>query len=341
MNRTPYRESVLMREPLKSILVALSLVSFFAVGGLFGATALGVFFALWCVSLLYAGFRFARKLLREAEEDRARSVKAHAAVMADRMMAAQRQGFAYEASSAELAEGFGRIPQDVPDRLIEEERVIARHAAGLVAEGVLRMEVDGFPVTVFDLEVINYDDVADLKRRGSYSRAAEAAKDYLTVCVVTLPVPLPYLASAWLFDREAAHTADADFAEVVMSVPLVRQAVLDVEPPWPWSVQQDRLISCELSGAGLDVPAALALATRLTQVAGAFPWTDLERFRLSAPEPRPQYTLWASLGQYTPVIHNPWVRRWDAQEIGRSGLRAYRSHSEVLKIEAVSVHPST
>ncbi|MFI8192083.1 hypothetical protein ACIF8T_25420 [Streptomyces sp. NPDC085946] len=277
------------------------MVLFFAVLGFLGAAALGVAFALRTAGLLLYGVRFGRRQVREIEEDRARCVEAHSASTADRMMFAQRQrGREFEPESADLAVGFGRIPQDVPAGGISEpDRVVAGHAAGLVAQGVLRGRIDGFPATVVDLEVIDHIDVAEVKKRCGYGRAAEATKDCLTVCVGHLPLRLPYAASVHVLGSgEGTHTADPGFAEFPLTRPGVREAAPAGRPPW--SVRQDRLIGCVLSNRGLDVAEATGLAARLVPLAGAFPRSEPERFRLPEPaaDERPASTLWA----------DPWVR---------------------------------
>ena len=337
MNRTPFPPHVMIREPVKRMMTALLLVGSFAAFGLFGGTALLVFFTVWAVTVAYASFRSAQKQLRDVEKERAQALKSHSASMADRFLFAQRQGWQYEASSAELAEGLGRITQEVPDRLPEEQEVVARHAAQLVAEGVLRGRIDGFPVTVFDLEMINYDDMHELKKRCRYRRAAEASKDYLTVCVVELPVRLPYVASAHLMshDEEAVRTADVEFARFLLSRPSVRESALD--PEYLWSVAGGRLLACTVSNSGLGVPQATSLATRTAAVAAAFPWPELERFRLPEPDEPPRHNLWVF----------PWdwptgqrARRWDEQPIGRTGLRAFRSNPAWLDTKAPLEDPT-
>ncbi|MGP4051860.1 hypothetical protein [Streptomyces sp. 2A115] len=341
MDRTPLPPHALARQPLATIATVVSLAAFLAVPAAFGGAALGVFFVLWIAGLLFYGVHAGQKQLREVERDRARSRKSHAASMADRMLRAQREGYEFEDSSAELAEGFGRIPQEVTDHLTEENQVIARHAADLVAEGVLRMRLSDFHVTVFDLEVINYEDVAELKKRCRYGRAAEASKDYLTVCVVTLPMPLPYVAAAHLFGegrKGADRTLDPEFADFLLSVPAVREAAMNAEQPW--SVEQDRLIACAWTNSGLDTPAALSLASRMAALAGEFPWAELDRFRLAEPEPRHQYTLWASLGPQPVEPAVGLVQRWEEAQIGRTDLRAYKPNDEWLDFQAAAEQPS-
>lgn len=337
MNRTPFPPHALNREPVKTIMVALSLALFVAASVLYRATGLLVAFVVWTVALMYFGFRAAQKQLRDVEQERARALKSHSASMADRMLFAQRQGWEYEASSAELAEGFGRIAQEVTGRPTEETEAIARHAAELVAEGVLRGRIDGLPVTVFDLEMINYDDMRELRKRCRYGRAAEASKDYLTVCAVELPVRLPYVASAHLMSHaeEALRTADVEFARFLLSHPAVRESALD--PDHLWSVAGDRLLACTVSNDGLDVPQATSLAARTAAVAAAFPWPELERFRLPEPDEPPRHILWVFPWEWP---DGQGARRWDEQPIGRTDLRAFRSHPAWLDTTALLADPA-
>ncbi|MER6953522.1 hypothetical protein [Streptomyces sp. NPDC000618] len=354
MDRTPFPPHTFARHKwLLNLFAALSLAAFFYVGGQFGAGALGVLFVLWSAALVFFGYQEGQRQLRAVEDDRARAFKAHTASMAERMLFAGREeGWEFEASCAETAVGFGRIPQDVPDRgLTEEEQVVARHAAGLAAEGVLRTRIDGFPVTVFDLEMINDPDVRELRRRCRFERAAEASKDYLTVVAVHLPVRLPYLASVHPFapGSRVACTADDAFAEFLLSVPAVRAAALDVERLW--SVQGDLLVSCALTDSGLDVADVVEVARRTARLAGAFPWSELERFRVEAPETGTgtgagteaeaetgtgtgtgQHSLWVH--EFTSDLIGPQVRRWDEQRLGRTELRAFRSTHEWLSERA-------
>ncbi|MGW2045853.1 hypothetical protein ACWCPF_11795 [Streptomyces sp. NPDC001858] len=338
MNRTPFPPHALVRRTwLLNLLSMLSVVAFFYVGSRFGAGALGAAFVLWFAALLYFGHHDGQKQFRAVERDRARALKAHTASMAERMLFAWREeGWEFEASCPETAMGFGRIPQDIPDHgLMPEERVVARHAADLTAEGVLRTRIDGFPVTAFDLEMINEPDVCELRRRARFERAAEASKDYLTVVAVQLPVRLPYLASVHPFGpgSQIACTADDAFAEFLLSVPAVRAAALDVERLW--SVQGDLLVSCALTDCGLDVADVVEVARRTALLAGAFPWSELERFRVEAPEPGTepgagtgagQHSLWVH--EFTDGVIGPQVRRWDEQRLGRTELRAFRSTEE-------------
>ncbi|MGW0941370.1 hypothetical protein ACWD4O_02295 [Streptomyces sp. NPDC002623] len=347
MHRTPFPPHTFARHKwLLNLFAALSLAAFFYVGGRFGAGALGVLFVLWSAALLFFGYQEGQKQFRAVEEDRARALKAHIASMAERMLFAGREeGWEFEASCAETAVGFGRIPQDVPDLGLakEEEQAVARHAAGLVAEGVLRTRIDGFPVTAFDLEMINDADVRELRRRCRFERAAEASKDYLTVVAVHLPVRLPYLASVHPFapGSRIACTADDDFAEFLLSVPAVRAAALDVERPW--SVQGGLLVSCALTNSGLDVADVVEVARRTALLAGAFPWSELERFRVEAPETGAetgtgagtgagQHSLWVH--EFTNSLFGPQMRRWDEQRLGRTELRAFRSTHEWLSERA-------
>ncbi|MCX5330438.1 hypothetical protein [Streptomyces sp. NBC_00140] len=344
LNRTPLPTHPMTRKPLNSVAAALSLAGFIAVLSAFGGTALGITFLLWCLGLLVWGFRYGQKQLRAAEADRALARKAHAASMADRMLWAQRHGHEFEASCAEWAEGFGRVPQEVPERLAEEQRVRARHAADLVAEGVLRMRVDGRPVTVFDLEVINESDVWELKRRCRYSRAAEVSMYYLTVCVVTLPVRLPYLASAYLHRTEADdtdRTADPAFAELLLSRPAVRAAAQDRD--WLWSVDGDRLICCAVTGRGMDIGQVEGLAGRMAAIAGAFPWPELEHFRVPAPDSRPRHILWINTPDLLVDRDAPFgglVQSWAEREIDRTGLYALKARSEWLQRTSAALRPS-
>lgn len=344
LNRTPLPTHPITRKPLINIATAVSLAGFIAVFGAFGGAALGITFALWSVGLLVLGFRYGQKMLREVEADRALAVKAHAASMADRMLYAQRRGLEFEASSAEWAEGFGRVPQEVPERLTEEQRVRARHAAELVAEGVLRMRGDGLPVTVFDLEVINQNDVWELKQRCRYSRAAEASKYYLTVCVVTLPMRLPYVASAHLYRTEpddTDRTTHPEFADLLLSRPGVREAALDRD--WLWSVDGDRLICCAVTSRGLDIGQVEGLAGRAAAIADAFPWPELERFRAAAPDSRPRHTLWINTPDLLIDRDAPFgglVQSWAEQEIDRTGLHALKDRSEWLDRKRPALAPS-
>ncbi|MFF5496753.1 hypothetical protein [Streptomyces aquilus] len=343
LNRTPFPTHPLARKPLNNIFAAVSLAGFIAVLGAFGGAALGITFLLWGLGLLVWGFRYGQKQLRAVEADRALAVKAHAASMADRMLYAQRRGLEFEASSAAWAEGFGRIPQEVPDRLSEEQRVRARHAADLVAEGVLRMRGDDLPVTVFDLEMINQSDVWELKKRCRYSRAAEAAKYYLTVCVVTLPMPLPYVASAHLHrnPEDPDRTEDPEFAELLLSRPGVREAALDRD--WLWSVDGGRLICCAVTSRGTDIGNVEGLADRMAALAGAFPWPELERFRVPARGSRPRCPLWINTPDLLIDRDAPFgglIQIWVEKEIDRTGLHALTTRTEWLARASATLGPS-
>ncbi|MGW7518491.1 hypothetical protein ACWGJ2_23190 [Streptomyces sp. NPDC054796] len=361
MNRTPLAPHALTRTPHNQVFAALSLAVFVAVGLTLGAGAVGVVIVLWLAGLLGYGYRHGKRQLDAVERDRARAAATHAGLLAERERFAQREGMEYEAASARLAEGFGRIEQEIPDDLEASERrsgsgqgvsfketareaarlplagEIARHAAGLVAQGVVRTRVEGFPVTVFDLEVLDHFDLEELRGKRKPAQAVELSKDYLTVWSVGLPLALPYVSSAYAWHDAHGEAGllgelagpelraeDADFAAFLMSVPAVRSAALAAEAR-PWCVDGARLLTSVRTNSGTVPEAVRAVAAELAAVAAAFPWRELERFRVEEAgddeRSRAARVLWTHRWDGAPGA--PVVGRWEDTRITRGGLRAF------------------
>lgn len=203
---------------LLNLLTLATLAAVFAAVVLGGYPAGGITLLLVLAALLVWSVRFRKESLRRLEVERAEDLLAHAELLEQRQQYARDRGFAYEETSAGPAVGFGRIEQHVPQDPAEweggatmGERVkeaphlerlvgLARHARELVAEGVVRMDREGFRVTVFDLELVDHEDLGGLVRMLKPAAALEASKDYVTVWSVELPFPLPYVSSAYAWD---------------------------------------------------------------------------------------------------------------------------------------------
>lgn len=286
MNRTKIGKHILARTPYNQIVAAVSIALFITVFVLAGWIGLLVVFVLWLAALLYAGYAFTRREFAEAARMRDEDRRAHEDLIARRRRLGQHMDMTYEERSPSLAARFGRVDQNVVENGDPRHTARARHAAELVAEGVLRMPSGGFPVTVFDLEVVNEFDLGNLARMGRADQAVESAKCYLTVCAVTLPYPLPYLSSlaAWntgLVEEiapvvdvgapgELRHTDDPRFAALLLSVPEVLRAAHNLN--LLWTVSGDQLVTATMTSTGITPESALRRATDLAALAGAFPW---------------------------------------------------------------------
>ncbi|GAB3744420.1 hypothetical protein GCM10027598_78970 [Amycolatopsis oliviviridis] len=341
MNRTTLEKHILARTPYNQIAAALSLALFIVVLLYAGWTALLVVFVLWSAALAYGGFASSRrefaKVVRAREEDR----HVHDELIARRGRLVQFADTAFEERSTVVAARFGRVDQNVDDLVDPRKAVRARHAAELVAQGVISMRFCGFPVTVFDLDVINEADFASLVKMGKAERAIEASMVHLTVCAVTLPYPLPYLSSlaAWEpgmlaeleesmddVPAELRHTDDPDFASLLLSVPKLLRAAHDLD--LLWTISGDQLVAAAMSTTGITPESALRRATDLAAVAAALPWDRLEPFRRDTADIPAPWPLHRSRF----VTHQWWVgndesgptvRRWEHDPIGKTGTYAF------------------
>ncbi|WP_327113990.1 hypothetical protein OHB12_33110 [Nocardia sp. NBC_01730] len=344
MNRTKIGKHILARTPYNQIVAAVSIALFITVFVLAGWIGLLVVFVLWLAALLYAGYAFTRREFAEAARMRDEDRRAHEDLIARRRRLGQHMDMTYEERSPSLAARFGRVDQNVVENGDPRHTARARHAAELVAEGVLRMPSGGFPVTVFDLEVVNEFDLGNLARMGRADQAVESAKCYLTVCAVTLPYPLPYLSSlaAWntgLVEEiapvvdvgapgELRHTDDPRFAALLLSVPEVLRAAHNLN--LLWTVSGDQLVTATMTSTGITPESALRRATDLAALAGAFPWGRLEPYRRdTAGMPVP----W-QLHRSPFLVHQWWmesdllgpgVLRWAHGPLGATGMYAFES----------------
>lgn len=291
----------------------------------------------WLVLSLIGAFAYqtlikerrTRSLLLSA---RARNREQHLAFVNERRQLAQRMGLGYEERSAALAVGFGRLEQDVPDdvlklmgkeasitqvareaRAYERMQVLLRHAAGMEAESVIHAQVAGFPATLFELEVVDPDRMADVEPQGlsKLDLAAEATKAYLSVGMVTLPFALPFVSSTYALEmdrsyeptggaeaalaaaqygsakapqelrrqRVALTTEDEELARLLLSIPAVRRLALEPDRMPPWFVDGDRLITSNLTETGIPANLAQRWLSGLGTLAEAFPWPALDRIR--------------------------------------------------------------
>ncbi|WP_181773161.1 hypothetical protein [Amycolatopsis pittospori] len=342
MNRTILKTPLLGRTPYNQIAAALSLALFIATLAYAGWTGFLVVFSLWSAALMYGGFASSRrefaKVARAREEDR----HAHDELIARRGRLVEFADTTFQERSTTLAARFGRVDQDVAGVVVPRKAVRARHAAELAAEGVTGMRFCGFPVTVFDLDVINEADFDSLVKMGKAERAIEAATGYLTVCAVTLPYPLPYLSSlaAWEpgmlaeleesmdsdVPAELRHTDDPDFATLLLSVPKVLRAAHDLD--LLWTISGDQLVAAAMSNTGISQESALRRATDLTAVAAALPWDRLEPFRrrtADVPVPWPLHRSRFVAHQWWvgDTESGPTVRRWAHYPIGKTGTYAF------------------
>lgn len=346
--RTIVGDHLLKRTPYNQIVAALSLALFIAVLVTAGWIWLLVTFVVWCAALMYFGHASMQRALalltREREEER----QAHEATLAGRRALATMPDVTYEEQSAEVAARFGRLDQTVPRHALPEEAQRTRHTAELVARGVVRTTLRGFPVTVFDLEVAHESDLGVLSRKTRFERAFDLCTCYLTVCAVTLPFPLPHLSAlaAWSpgmvetyaggpvneaergVPPELRHTDDPEFADLMLSVPAVRRAAHDLK--LLWTISGDVLTTSVITPSGLPVPTVLQRATVLAELAEAFPWNRLETYRRTAPQaPWPLHR--------SPLLAHEWWRpateldhavlRWWHHPLGKTGVRAFRSTS--------------
>lgn len=193
--------------------------------GIGGWVAVGGWLVANLVATAVYGLTFgARRMLAAARRERAFAVSEHERFIAERRDRARRAGLTYEQAAPALAEGFGRVEQQVPEDFVSDEgdrapgiaaatreapraermRVVLEHAAGLQAEAVVHARIMGLPVVAFDLEVLDHDTLLDRDQVGfasDWNVAAELAKSYLTVWMVRLPVALPYAASAFAVEQ--------------------------------------------------------------------------------------------------------------------------------------------
>ncbi|WP_405981839.1 hypothetical protein [Streptomyces sp. NBC_00158] len=342
---------------LLNLLTLATLAAVFAAVVLGGYPAGGITLLLVLAALLVWSVRFRKESLRRLEVERAEDLLAHAELLEQRQQYARDRGFAYEETSAGPAVGFGRIEQHVPQDPAEweggatmGERVkeaphlerlvgLARHARELVAEGVVRMDREGFRVTVFDLELVDHEDLGGLVRMLKPAAALEASKDYVTVWSVELPFPLPYVSSAYAWDgrrdpvealaegeeRIERRAEDREFADRLLSYPAVREDALS-DTAHPWFLDGARLVACARSNRGVDPWTVEATAARLARLAARVPWTELERFRVTDPQDGP-----VRAGRIR------WTHRWhglpgrpptarallEERQITHAGLRAF------------------
>ncbi|HEX8866092.1 MAG TPA: hypothetical protein VF821_10595 [Lentzea sp.] len=336
VKRTIEGDHPLKHTPYNQIAAALSLALFIFAGWAGGWTGFLVTLAAWVVTLICLGVvsvrRALTKLTRQREEER----REHAATLAGRRALATPDA-TYEERSAELAARFGRIEQTGPRFATPEVARRTKHASELVAEGVFRTTLRGFPVTVFDLEVANEADLGVLFGKAGFDRAFDLSTYYLTVCAVTLPFPLPHLSStaAWspglLEDddvpAELRHTDDPAFASLMLSVPDVRKVAHNLN--LPWTVSGDVLTTSVLTPSGLDAPDVLRMASSLTGLAERFPWDRLEACRsdtavLPAPWPAHRSPLLARKWWDTENFFGHPVLQWFHHPLG-DGVHAFRS----------------
>lgn len=242
-----------------------------------------------------------------------------------------------------LGRRFGRVEQQVPDGTHLRDAALARHTAELTAEGVVRTTLQGCPVTIFDLELINDVDLAELGKRVLPGRATECAKEYLTVTAVTLPFTLPYVSALTAWHRglaeevtglvdpdeqdvpaELRHTDDPELAALLLSVPEVKQAAQTLDHLWV--ISGDQLVTAKLTNTGLDPAAALYRATVAAGIAAALPWDRLAAFRREPAAPAPwrlhRSPFLAHQWWLDPGVLGPGVLRWGHTDLTGKGLLA-------------------
>ncbi|MDT0267536.1 hypothetical protein RM844_14695 [Streptomyces sp. DSM 44915] len=352
MNRTPLPEHALKRTPYNQIFAALMLTSLVGAYVLLGGIGFGIALALWIAGLIFYGRAFGKRSFEMAMRQREQDEASHQQLLRERARHAAREGMTYEEQSVELAALYGRVKQDVPESTRLPFRPRARHTAELTAEGVVRGERGGFPSTIFDLAVVNEVDLSELRRRGQFDRAVECAKDYLTVCAVTLPFALPYLSAqaAWEYSddgsgefttprksgaleptSEQRHSDDPQFARMLLSVPAVREAAQKLD--LLWVIWGDQLIASKLSNTGLAPDEAFRRLGTVAALAAAFPWGQLAQYRqpkdavaaLPALWGPPRSPLLAHQWWHGEGPDNPWVLRWGHQPLGATGLHQLSS----------------
>ncbi|MEV6240426.1 hypothetical protein [Lentzea sp. NPDC051838] len=337
VDRTEIAPHALARTPYNQIAAFLSLALFIAVLLSAGWTWLLVTFIVWVIALLVAGAVFARRAVAKVAERREADRQAHASTLVSRRGVDQFRDTTYEEQSAELAARFGRVEQTVPRHATPAHAHRVKHAAELVAQGVLRMSLHGRPVTAFDLEVANEVDLARLSRKTTFEQAFTLSTCYLTVCAVTLPFPLPYLSILAAFGpgmtealvsevdedevgvpSELRHTDDPEFAALMLSVPAVRRAAHDLD--LPWVISGDQLVSTVLTPAGLPVHSVLRRANALGELAKSFPWDRLEAHRRdtvpTAPWPLHRSPLITYQSWLTGDLLGHGVLRWSHRSLG-------------------------
>ncbi|WP_165986023.1 hypothetical protein [Streptomyces sp. YIM 98790] len=352
-------------------LAVVSLLVFMLGGLALGLPGLGLAVGLWLAAVGGRHVLAGRWRLHRAERDRAACAERWERTRRAREeYAARHDGMTYQRESVREARGFGRIDQDVPEDLAERERrlareggagrrqwrreaaeldwsaALARHAAGLTALSVLRTRVRGFPVTVFDLPLVDEDDAWELCRFTGAARAAEAARDYLTVWCVALPLALPYVSSAAAWEDEppdegdgpageahgggGALTDDWEAARLLLSVPEVRASALDPRAT-PWWVEGERLLACVRSNDGVAPERVAEVAAELAGLAGRFPWAGLERYRIPFPDPHGAACVRLTHRWYGRQ-DGPGVIRWEAQRLTRTGLRAFVRTGQLVRL---------
>jgi hypothetical protein len=276
--------------------------------------------------------------------ERAACREQYLAHLDDRRRLAERTGLSYEGRSGPLAEGFGRLEQEVPDNLMESvaggspipvrqamreargyERlqVLLEHAAGLEAESVIHAQVGELPAVLFELELVVLDEMTQVEPQGfgKLELAAEVAKRYLSVGMVTLPFPLPFVSSAYAYEmdrssflpryedgevesdaafaalhgvewdsedlrrrRVALMTENEELARLLMSVPAISRSSLLPDGLPPWFVDGDRLVASDLTPTGTPATTIPQWMSDLETLVQAFPWPDLDRFRTGPPD---------------------------------------------------------
>lgn len=309
--------------------------------------------------------------------DRRAARRGHKAVARRRRRFARRNKLRYQAVSARVAEDFGGWQQDVPRyrRFVRHDRHLAqteatdtatsawdedavrraylyvRHAAELTAESVTYFEAEGRPGVTFDLGVLDQFTLETL-RNVSYRSLAAIDRHYLSVCAVSLPAQLPFVASAFAWDttnyrlhqrqvaegvgrmrevetpddeariREAAAltTESRPAAEILMSVPAVREAALDAT--LPWFVDGNRLVGAVTSRFGADPDLLGVLATRLVSLVQDIPWSALDRYHARSPEHyrRRSLRFYRTFPPDGDPNGGPTVQRWEMRRVTRSGL---------------------
>ncbi|MGH3466685.1 MAG: hypothetical protein ACRDQF_02995 [Thermocrispum sp.] len=341
MNRTPLPEHLLKRSPYNQLFAIPSLALFLGAYTLFGGVGFLVTFGLWSVGLISYGRVFGKRSFQAVMRQREQDETSHRYLLRERAEHAEREGMTYAENSAELAATYGRVEQDVPENTSILYRPRARHTAELTAEGVVRGEQGGFPCTVFDLTVVNEVDLRELRRRGQFDMAVECAKEYLTVCAVTLPIALPYLSAqaAWenSYDSddqarpdtdtpsEQRHSDDPEFARLLLSVPAVREAAVNLD--LLWVIRGDQLIASKASNTGLGSGEAFQRLSALATLGAALPWDRLEPYR--RPDAAAEVAqLWGL--RRSPLLAHQWwnqggllgesVLRWGHQPLGSTGL---------------------
>ncbi|MGE7386745.1 hypothetical protein ACQKM2_14820 [Streptomyces sp. NPDC004126] len=354
--------------PLETSRLLLNLVTLASLGAVLAAVVLsgypagGITLLVVLACVLVWSTRHRKESLRRLELRRAEAVLAHAALLERREQYARDRGFAYQEACADTALGFGRVEQHVPEdpaaweggatmgeRVKEAphlERLVglARHAGALVAEGVVRMDREGFRVTVFDLELVHHGDFDGLVRMLKPARALEVSKDYVTVWSVELPFALPYVSSAYAWDgrrdpalalvegeeRIERRAEDREFADLLLSVPAVREDALS-DTAHPWFVDGARLVACARSNEGVDPRTVEATAARLARLAARIPWTDLERFEVTGPEDarvRAARIRWTHRWYGQPGEPPTARALWEERQITHAGLRAFMPADE-------------